>query len=214
MKFVAAATAVALALTSSCQAANLVVKATGGNVTSDIQYGIMHEDINNSGDGGIYAELIRNRAFQGSNMFPTGLSGWHSVNGAVLSIKNLTTPLSSALPSSMNVAAGSKKKGRVGFANDGYWGMDVRVQPYTGSFYVKGAYGGHFTASLQSALTNETFGSVNVKSKSVDNEWTQHEFVLTPTKNAPNTNNTFAITFNPCVSHYCILFDPSLIGPS
>jgi alpha-L-arabinofuranosidase len=28
-------------------------------------YGMMHEDINHSGDGGIYAELLTNRAFQG-----------------------------------------------------------------------------------------------------------------------------------------------------
>ncbi|KAG9637033.1 hypothetical protein KCU86_g19638, partial [Aureobasidium melanogenum] len=35
------------------------------NATSPYLYGIMHEDINHSGDGGIYAEMIANRAFQG-----------------------------------------------------------------------------------------------------------------------------------------------------
>lgn len=190
----------ALALATSCQAANLVVHATGGNVTTTTMYGLMHEDINNSGDGGIYAELIYNRAFQGSDMFPTSLDGWSSVNGAQLSIKNLSTPLSWALPSSMNVAVGSAKGQKVGFRNGGYWGMDVRVQKYTGSFHVKGGYSGSFTASLQSNLTGEVFGSVDVVSKSVDKEWTQHEFVLAPTKDAPNVNNTFAITFDRAVS--------------
>lgn len=196
--FTAAATA-ALALASSCHAANLVVHSTGGNVTTSTMYGLMHEDINNSGDGGIYAELIYNRAFQGSDMFPVSLDGWSPVNGAALSIKNLSTPLSSALPSSVNVAAGSKY-GKVGFANSGFWGMDVKVQKYTGSFYVKGSYKGLFTASLQSNLTGETFGEVDIVSKSVDKEWTQHEFILVPFKNAPNVNNTFAITFNAAVS--------------
>jgi alpha-N-arabinofuranosidase len=199
MRAFTAAAMATLALASSCHAANLVVHSTGGNVTTSTMYGLMHEDINNSGDGGIYAELIYNRAFQGSDMFPVSLDGWSSVSGAALSIKNLSTPLSSALPSSVNVATGSKS-GKVGFANSGFWGMDVKVQKYTGSFYVKGSYKGLFTASLQSNLTGETFGQVDIVSKSVDQGWTQHEFILIPFKNAPNVNNTFAITFNAAVS--------------
>ena len=35
------------------------------NQTAPKLYGLMHEDIDHSGDGGIYAELIANRAFQG-----------------------------------------------------------------------------------------------------------------------------------------------------
>jgi len=37
------------------------------NVTASSLYGIMHEDISHSGDGGIYAELLINRAFQGES---------------------------------------------------------------------------------------------------------------------------------------------------
>lgn len=37
------------------------------NVTARSLYGIMHEDISHSGDGGIYAELLINRAFQGGS---------------------------------------------------------------------------------------------------------------------------------------------------
>jgi len=37
------------------------------NVTAKSLYGIMHEDISHSGDGGIYAELLINRAFQGED---------------------------------------------------------------------------------------------------------------------------------------------------
>jgi alpha-L-arabinofuranosidase len=124
------------------------------------------------------------------------------MNGAALSLQKLATPLSSALPNSINVAAGASSKGKknVGFANLGYWGMDVKVQKYTGSFYVKGSYKGSFTASLQSNLTGESFGSVDVTSQSVADAWTQHTFTLVPKKTAPNSNNTFAITFDPAVS--------------
>lgn len=56
---------VALAIASAVRAVRFTVKSEGGNATSPYQYGIMFEDINNSGDGGVYAELIQNRAFQG-----------------------------------------------------------------------------------------------------------------------------------------------------
>ena len=75
------------------------------------------QDINHSGDGGIYAELITNRAFQGSAVFPSTLSGWSSVGGDTLSLQNLSNPVSSALPTSMNVAIANGTTGQVGFSN-------------------------------------------------------------------------------------------------
>lgn len=106
----------------------------------------------------------------------------------------------------MNVAPGSNLSSAafsngsaVGFANEGYWGMDVKVQTYTGSFWVKGAYDGVFTASLQSNLTGEVFGSVDIQSRATADEWVEHEVELVPSADAPNSNNTFAITFDPQV---------------
>ena len=97
----------------------------------------------------------------------------------------------------MNVAVANATSSKtIGFANSGFWGFDVRKQKYKGSFYVKGDYNGSFTASFQSALTNKTFGSVEVKSKSKRDEWVQHHFILVPTTNAPNSNNTFSLTFD------------------
>lgn len=102
----------------------------------------------------------------------------------------------------MNVRVG-KSEGPIGFLNDGYWGMDVKKQKYTGSFWVRGSYTGAFTASLQSALTKDVFGTVDIQSKAVSEEWVEHEFELVPTKNAPNSNNTFSVTFDPevCTAH-------------
>ena len=94
------------------------------------------QDINNSGDGGLYAELIRNRAFQSVPGIPATLEGWTPINGAKLSLKNLTIPLSKVLPTSLNVAAGTPK-GAVGFKNDGFWGIDVKQKKYSGSFVSK-----------------------------------------------------------------------------
>ncbi|KAI6829415.1 putative vacuolar segregation protein [Hortaea werneckii] len=188
--------ALAAALAPFAAALDVQVASSGGNKTSYHQYGFLHEDINNSGDGGIYAELIVNRAFQSSELYPVSLNGYHSLHGARLSIQNLSQPLSAALDSSMRVAAGNGSN-RAGFENEGYWGMNVECQKYTGSFWVRGAYDGSFTASLQSNLTDDVFGSVEVPSQAVADDWVEHTFTLTPDRDAPNSNNTFAITFNP-----------------
>ncbi len=90
---------------------------TSGNATAATQYGIMFEDINNSGDGGVYAELIQNRAFQGNEIYPSNLWWWHPLGGADLALKNLSNPLSDALPTSMQVRGGSEDT--IGFWNEG-----------------------------------------------------------------------------------------------
>jgi len=148
------------------------------------------------GSGGIYAELIQNRAFQGSPVYPSTLDAWFSVGGTSLSLQNLSQPVSAALPTSVRVSTNGTKTGSVGFGNEGFWGIDVKVQQYNGSFWVKGAYTGTFTASLRSNLTNQTFGSVQIQGTTSANAWTQHNFTLTPDTAAPNSNNTFVITFD------------------
>jgi alpha-L-arabinofuranosidase len=50
---------------------------------SDDMYGIFYEDINYAADGGLYAELVRNRSFEfntADNTSFTGLTGWETVN--------------------------------------------------------------------------------------------------------------------------------------
>ena len=110
----------ALALTGTVQAVTFTVQSSGGNATSPYQYGIIFEDINNCGDGGVYAELIQNRAFQGNRRFPQNLDYWYPIGGAKLSLSNSTNPLSSALPISMRVQKDSRSNDtQVGFWNEG-----------------------------------------------------------------------------------------------
>lgn len=130
--------ALAAALSTVASAVDVKVQSTGGNETTYHQYGYLHEDINNSGDGGLYAELVVNRAFQGSELFPKSLNGYLSVNGAQLSLRNLSNPLSSVLETSMRVSTGNGS-GEIGFLNEGYWGMNVAQQKYTGTGHGKDA---------------------------------------------------------------------------
>lgn len=105
-------------LASSVAAVTLSVASSGGNATSGYQYGLMFEDINHGGDGGIYAELIQNRAFQGSTTYPSTLDPWTAIGDASLALDN-TTALG-VLPTSVKVTASSD--GTVGIKNPGWWG--------------------------------------------------------------------------------------------
>ena len=54
-------------------ALNLVVSADrGGAKISPTMWGIFFEDINFGADGGLYAELVKNRSFE----FPGNMTGW------------------------------------------------------------------------------------------------------------------------------------------
>ena len=70
---------VSTAFATCVQAVTLTVSTTGGNASSPNLYGIMFEDINNSGDGGIHGQLLQNNGFQGVN---PGLKAWSAVGRA------------------------------------------------------------------------------------------------------------------------------------
>ena len=51
-----------------------------GAVIGDRHYGIFFEEINHAGDGGLYAELIRNRSFEDNS----STEYWQTFGGATL----------------------------------------------------------------------------------------------------------------------------------
>jgi alpha-N-arabinofuranosidase len=53
----------------------ILTKTGTRNATAPLLYGWMFEDINHSGDGGLYGELLTNRAFDGSDVT------WGSIPG-------------------------------------------------------------------------------------------------------------------------------------
>jgi alpha-N-arabinofuranosidase len=120
-------------------------------------------------------------------------SAWSSVGNATLALST-TSPLSSALPNSLQVT--STVSGTAGISNPGWWGIETKAgNKYTGSFYAKGGFKGVFTASLVSDITDEVLASVKVKSKCTAGSWTKHEFDMKPWKSAANTNNSFVLSY-------------------
>jgi alpha-L-arabinofuranosidase len=120
----------------------------GANV-SPMLYGLMTEEINHAYDGGLYAELIRNRIFKDNNTSP---EGWRLVKenlSAEASIKLIgaeeqvpnderRNAINGALSACLRLTV-EKANGRVGIANEGYWGIPVKPSTtYNASFYIKG----------------------------------------------------------------------------
>ena len=121
-----------------------------GADVSPMLYGLMTEEINHAYDGGLYAELIRNRIFKDNKNTPEGWSLVSHDSGSVATIKLMATnedhiayderrhAINGALTTCLRLTV-EKAAGRVGIANDGYWGIPVKPSTtYHASFYMKG----------------------------------------------------------------------------
>lgn len=127
-------------------------------------YGLMTEEINHSYDGGLYAELIPNRAFLDNAQTP---EHWSVVPGDSATIVTIALdpaqPLNDTIRTSLrlDVRAASKSQ-PAGVANDGYWGIPVRSDTrYRASFYARAAPG--FSGPVSVAIQSEPGRTVYAK---------------------------------------------------
>jgi alpha-N-arabinofuranosidase len=104
---------------------------------SPTMYGVFFEDINFGADGGLYAELVKNRSFE----FPDPLMGWSEVRHgkATGSIRVLDQdPLNAANPHYLLLTSDGAFDD-YGIANDGFAGIGVhRGQDYVFSAFARG----------------------------------------------------------------------------
>ena len=105
-------------------AVQLTVKADQpGAKISPTMYGIFFEDINFGADGGLYAELVKNRSFE----FPNAMMAWSEVKqGSAVgcSVQTLDQdPFNAASPHYVRIQAGAAG---YGILNEGFAGMGVR----------------------------------------------------------------------------------------
>ncbi len=179
-----------------------VLKISADNVTahvSPIQLGFMTEEINFSYDGGLYAELVRNRTFRDNADTPVH---WSLVKDAAAEgsiALDRTQQLNEALPVSLrlDITAGGPTK-RAGISNEGYWGMAVRPETtYRASFYAKAAPG--FAGSLTISFENNDGTTVFARAQvaGVSGEWKKYEVALTTGKAVePSATNRLVILAN------------------
>src|SRR6185436_10932174 len=138
-----------------------------------IFYGLMTEEINFSYDGGLYAELIRNRTFRDDPQNPVrwSLVKYGEADGA-MTLENDPVP-NTALTKALKLTAPTVGAGRrVGVANEGYWGIPVKPDTtYRASFYAKAGanFKGPLTVEIESNDGKTTFAKANVAQ--VSTEW-------------------------------------------
>jgi alpha-N-arabinofuranosidase len=167
----------------------------GGKPVSPTFYGLMTEEINHSYDGGLYAELIQNRTFQDDVQSPKHWSVVQEMGGEGSIALDKTQPTNDALPISLRLDI-SKTGGRVGIANNGFWGIPVKPDTtYRASFYArsKDTSAGPLTVSIESNDGTTTFAQAQVEK--VSDQWRQYTVTLKTAKDAPaSASNRFVIS--------------------
>ncbi|MCR5132244.1 MAG: carbohydrate binding domain-containing protein [Prevotella sp.] len=148
-----------------------------GPVIGPLHYGIFYEEINHAGDGGIYAELVRNGSMEESTSNP---NYWWTVGNATFSVSTQNL-LNGAQKGAMRLnmtAAGD------GTRNSGYWGINiVKGQTYKASFWVRTVnnWEGDLTLTLENEAGKDLGNTVVHVSDAA--EWTKFTAELTATGN-------------------------------
>src|ERR1700687_881083 len=146
-----------------------------------VPYGLMTDEINYSYDGGLYAEMVRNRTFLGrENAAP---AHWFVVQegnaNAAIKVDSTQGPSEAVRTSMLIDVAKADPENMAGALNEGYWGMAVRPNTtYKGSFYAKGDAAGMGPVTV--TLVNNNSGKAVAKATTAEptTEWKRYEFTL------------------------------------
>ncbi|WP_295793933.1 alpha-L-arabinofuranosidase C-terminal domain-containing protein [Mucilaginibacter sp.] len=170
---------------SQSNSAEKVYTIEAGKIKAHVQptmYGIFFEDINMGADGGVYAELVKNRSFE----FKEPLMGWNELkeggaNGSILILnRGAVNPDN---PKFIHVTSKSVKG--YGLSNEGFHGMGIKKDDqYNFSVLAKQAMGSN--VSLQIELINskgEVIGSTSVTPSS--KEWKKYAASFTAKETEP-----------------------------
>jgi alpha-L-arabinofuranosidase len=151
-----------------------------GAQISPTMWGIFFEDINFGADGGIYAELVKNRSFE----FPNPMIGWSGTKtkGAegTLTIMDKEQP-DPANPHYLRIE--SKKHGEgFGVTNEGFRGMGVREgQKYYFSVYARSMLSEPMTLQAQIVdAEGKTLAQAQISD--VAKEWENYNVLMTISK--------------------------------
>jgi alpha-N-arabinofuranosidase len=150
-------------------------------------YGLMTEEINHSYDGGLYAELIRNRTFKDSSQAPDNWTVLEESGGKANIQLDEHEAINDALTVCLKLNV-EKSGGRAGIVNRGYWGIPVKPKTnYKASFYAKATdeAAGPLNVSIESNDGTVTYASALV---TLNNRgWQKYEVELSTGDNIKST---------------------------
>jgi alpha-N-arabinofuranosidase len=163
---------------------------------SPMLHGLMTEEINYSYDGGLYAELVRNRTFFSDRH---GVPSWRLLERgqsvASMAVDKTTGP-SDALPYSLKLTVEKgTESDHAGISNEGYWGIPVRPNTtYKGSFYAKASDAG--VGPVHVALVNDNTGVelAHAEVPALSPDWKQYEFTLISSAETASSTNHLVLS--------------------
>ena len=178
-----------------------------GPKVSPMLYGIFYEDINHAADGGIYAELIRNRSFEDGPRYgaPADMQGWSTYAAvpsqltAKLIQPSKKTPLLNAVQhNALELDIKASPSVPVCLVNEGYWGINsVQGRKYRLTFWAKPPnYQGSVKATLCSKDGSQIYAEavINGFGTGKTKGWKKYEATLTANDNDPQAQ--FALVFD------------------
>jgi alpha-L-arabinofuranosidase len=190
-----------LMVAASCLAANPSFTVDASRSTGKVSpklYGLMTEEINHSYDGGLYAELISNRAFLDDAKAPVNWSVVNDNASAAAIALSTATPLNANLPTSLSLTVTQATKDHpAGVANSGYWGIPVHAKtPYRASLWAQAEAGfsGPLTVSIVSNDGRTVFASAIVSGLTA--EWKKFEVTLKTGNVTPTAQARFEVALD------------------
>jgi len=180
--------------TGAAGTAELTVRCDAEGIrSSPMLWGLFFEEVNHAGDGGLYAELIRSRSFDG----PRPLEGWRLIaegDGAGSMELDDVRPVSEVSPRSLRLRAERCGQGRVGVANEGYFGIGLRRdEEYDLSFCARRSpdLAGPVRVSLEHA-SGRVLAQATIEG--VSTEWSRHMCTLRADADCPDARLVISVS--------------------
>jgi alpha-N-arabinofuranosidase len=149
-----------------------------GSPIQKTMYGIFFEDINYGADGGLYAEMVKNRSFE----FPQNLLGWTTFGN--VEVKN-DGPFANN-PHYVRLSYPGHDEKRTGMDNEGFFGFGLKKNAdYRFSVWARAA-AGNATESIRIEFIDPTSAILTSQNITVDSkEWKKYQVVLKSTTLEP-----------------------------
>ncbi len=166
-----------------------------GVAISPTHYGIFFEDINHAADGGLYAELIRNRSLEDGTTPLFWTSSNQSGAASTIAVDSVTTQLNEFQRKTLKLSvAQATATARAAVYNSGFWGINVvNGRQYTLTFFAKcdAGFTGTVTASLESSASAK-YGQATISG--LTTEWKKYSTTITVSGN--DANARFVLSTN------------------
>ena len=146
-----------------------------GSVIQPTMYGVFFEDINYGADGGLYAEMIKNRSFE----FPQNLMGWNSFG----LVKVLNDGPFERNPNYVRLTWPGHDHKHTGIENEGFFGVTVKAgETYRFSVWARTSALLSDKESIRIELVGSNSEIITRENLTVDSkEWKKFQVELKPT---------------------------------